>query len=907
MFLKRLFLILILIVAVSHQPRLALAFLGSGDDWTSGPGATTQKRKGTEGAENLPAGWEILYSEDFQGDKPEGWQLAEDDNHLIDVSWSKLRIRNKKKSDDLVEFVKLPIDPYGDYRIEVTFSFNSDNQKDGAGFFWGSDIMDYNQFSLTPGGKARLQVMRKKELRADGEFARLKEPIRFKDLNTGYSENFLAIEKKGDRVEYFANGEKLFSAPKVSLVGDAMGFRLAPQTEIKVSRLVVSQDTSPLRELSRLPYSRFVSKQKIDQALFSPDSRRLATESLIADKVTGQGAILLMFWAAEQDDPLPLDSRLYYGASSIKSQSLSFSKNGDMVVFPLKSNPAIFDLGTDGLKIKKIIENVFPAAMALSPDGQTLALHNIWIPVKAGAPAMHLNPGCELSLFDAATGKEKGKVSPPAAARGDGKCSVENITFSPDSAFFATVIRAKDFNGVLYESDTLKMVNILPSARRILLNEGMPHVLTRNVGDIESFDQYGKLSGGTKASLLGLDHNGILAGGPDETVMAVSSFGRYGIYLLSGDDVLQLQQNSLADSKALTAIYDQQRSKWVVAADNRFARLESLPDTQIRAIQLYAEAKELINNGFERPAGIKMLEAFALYPAVKNGLDLQLDLFFYKTPLLSLAGQVSLRQYRALMGGKWVPRLGVVVGDGGEQMKVRVSRIFPGSSMDKAGVKKDDLILSVAGKDLKNKAEYDELLQSLTIGAPVRVTIERNGSRQEMTVPVENMLEKDGGSAVFALFLYGNAAARAGHPDLTEWAAAEIRRLGTDYPSAFFTNIISFYATGLEGLAMAAKGLANDAYDHILLNGGLFDEGFTLVRDSILDYGDMWAPLYADRKKLAYLLKREEKDLAKPSGQWPLAVSFPRSDGTMIEVSSTPPTATSLQQRKPVNGAIVLE
>lgn len=74
---------------------------------------------------------------------------------------------------------------------------------------------------------------------------------------------------------------------------------------------------------------------------------------------------------------------------------------------------------------------------------------------------------------------------------------------------------------------------------------------------------------------------------------------------------------------------------------------------------------------------------------------------------------------------------------GGKRAPAFVDRVVSGSPAAKAGIKRDDLVLSINGTKVKNVAEYEKLAEDLRGGKPIEVLIKRK--QKLMRFPLRGM------------------------------------------------------------------------------------------------------------------------------------------------------------------------
>ena len=78
--------------------------------------------------------------------------------------------------------------------------------------------------------------------------------------------------------------------------------------------------------------------------------------------------------------------------------------------------------------------------------------------------------------------------------------------------------------------------------------------------------------------------------------------------------------------------------------------------------------------------------------------------------------------------------LGIFMEETENAKGVRVSRVVLGSPADQAGIKNDDVIVSIDGKAIASPVELRAAMEGTQPGQSLSVEVERNGARQQLTV-----------------------------------------------------------------------------------------------------------------------------------------------------------------------------
>lgn len=143
--------------------------------------------------------------------------------------------------------------------------------------------------------------------------------------------------------------------------------------------------------------------------------------------------------------------------------------------------------------------------------------------------------------------------------------------------------------------------------------------------------------------------------------------------------------------------------------------------------------------------------------------------------------------------------------------------------------------------------------------------------------------------AVRRLMDYGMFAVVANHPSLALDASSKIRQIHSGHLTEPGATSWLNAAVALEALVIASGEKADSVYDYIIEQEGKIQQGERFVTTYIINFPDYWEPLYADRKKLAYLLGVDEKKLPTPGPRQLSPQPYPDLSGKLIKASGTPP------------------
>ncbi len=83
------------------------------------------------------------------------------------------------------------------------------------------------------------------------------------------------------------------------------------------------------------------------------------------------------------------------------------------------------------------------------------------------------------------------------------------------------------------------------------------------------------------------------------------------------------------------------------------------------------------------------------------------------------------------------PRLGIRPGYGGDKNGLEVEAVTPGEVADKAGMKAGDLIVSIAGKPVKDIGSYMQAMSTQKKGATIEIIVVRKGNKTPLKAKLE--------------------------------------------------------------------------------------------------------------------------------------------------------------------------
>lgn len=354
-----------------------------------------------------------------------------------------------------------------------------------------------------------------------------------------------------------------------------------------------------------------------------------------------------------------------------------------------------------------------------------------------------------------------------------------------------------------------------------------------------------------------------IAFGPDNSILKVWNNCLEEYAILKGKKLIYVQEKRFADEKkAPSAVFVQQAGAWYALVDKKVHTMKAATPEMIRAAVLLDEGKELLSAGFHSAATRKIQEAMSLSPLQQDlqhsktyadfwtrGLplkDVGSLLLFHKDLLLKA-------EKRSMIG------IGVDKSEGG----IVVTSMNPEGPAAKSGLRKGDIIKVFNGRPVVSADDVST--RGVPIGSEITYVVQRAGRQIQLSTRTVTGFTDNTNLAIALrrLLEYGMLAVNTGHPQLAIEAAEEVTKLKKQYPLVMKWNIAARISPALRALVMAGTAADAKTYDYLLEQGGLMPEGNNFVSYYITGFPDFWAPLYADRKKLAYILNLDEAKLPK--------------------------------------------
>ncbi len=257
------------------------------------------------------------------------------------------------------------------------------------------------------------------------------------------------------------------------------------------------------------------------------------------------------------------------------------------------------------------------------------------------------------------------------------------------------------------------------------------------------------------------------------------------------------------------------------------------------------------------------------------------------------AGQIILHRIKALLATPKSGKLGVYLeGENGEA-KIKYFTTA-GSRLEKAGLQAGDVIVSIDGYPVRKPWPEDSWAYWKKVKPEQTIHIKylRGQEAKEARVKAYGSIEQN--HARFKMVLqeyvrFGAMAINSGHPGIGRQTIKRLKQLAKPHPFDAKNNGIDYphSIAVLAALELASTGKSKEAYALLLKEKYMKDRYVSEGARYIINYPDLFAPLYINPKKLAYLIGKKESDLAATPETFFQPQAFPDINGKMIAKGKT--------------------
>ncbi len=356
------------------------------------------------------------------------------------------------------------------------------------------------------------------------------------------------------------------------------------------------------------------------------------------------------------------------------------------------------------------------------------------------------------------------------------------------------------------------------------------------------------------------------------------------------------------DDAAILSAYSTQRNKWVLVGTKNIHTVSPFTDRELQAHALLEKGLEMINAEFHKPGIQKIKQAIDTDPQLEtvDSLTRTIKDLAHKNVPLKYLGEILLYRYSKLLEGEKAPKILVNI-DSDASGNTVISRVIKNGPADSAGIKKGDIVIALNEQPVQDAESLRKKIRTFSIGQTISLTVKRNGKDHTYSVKTctgYNNFQKVRW-AYFSLFEYGLLATTAGHPALAEQAAKRIRTdIIETYGPCLHQEKVERFPILLTAHSLAAAGKTDQAYNYIIEHDGIIVNNYKIPVWYIKFLPDIFKPLYANPKKLAYFLKIDVNKLPKPTGKTWSSQAYPDLTGTLLTPTSKP--RNLIPEQKPI-------
>jgi tetratricopeptide (TPR) repeat protein len=178
-----------------------------------------------------------VFEEDFH-DNHNGWSEADNADVYKKIQNGRLVFAHKRTENCWFAWPKTPIglNEDHDFRIEAVMTKIDGIDNHRYELVWGlKDVNNYFTFGISGSGSYRYSKS------TGGKWEALTDWTDSENIHKFNTTNTLAVEKRGDLIRFFINGQQVLEKPYVRGFGPNVGICLNRQMKVAVSRLVVTQ------------------------------------------------------------------------------------------------------------------------------------------------------------------------------------------------------------------------------------------------------------------------------------------------------------------------------------------------------------------------------------------------------------------------------------------------------------------------------------------------------------------------------------------------------------------------------------------------------------------------------------------------------------------------------------------
>ncbi len=181
-------------------------------------------------------GSQYSFYEDFS-DNQNNWLLKEDKNYSFKIENSKLRIKVEQDKTNYYNTIEHPINMNADFTVSAVVRWveGIDNNGFGINYCGNPSTQSHNVFAVSANGYYKIHYIEN-----NTSWKEIQGWTKSSIVNKNGAPNLLKIQKKGNYISFFINGESIKTIPFDGGYGNWFGFRVSDAQTVEFDQFIVT-------------------------------------------------------------------------------------------------------------------------------------------------------------------------------------------------------------------------------------------------------------------------------------------------------------------------------------------------------------------------------------------------------------------------------------------------------------------------------------------------------------------------------------------------------------------------------------------------------------------------------------------------------------------------------------------
>ena len=183
--------------------------------------------------DELNSNLSIIFEEFFDNNN-NGWYIDSGEYQKGTIVGGRYIIEHKRNVKCWLFYKNIKIDTKKNFKISSTMTFLDGVVDNGYGLLWGGlDSKNYYEFIISSNGQFIYEYF------LDGKLISESNWVESSKVNQGKRTNKIEIEKKGEKLEFRINDERIFTTTFTSFFGDRIGFSLNRKMSVAIDQIKI--------------------------------------------------------------------------------------------------------------------------------------------------------------------------------------------------------------------------------------------------------------------------------------------------------------------------------------------------------------------------------------------------------------------------------------------------------------------------------------------------------------------------------------------------------------------------------------------------------------------------------------------------------------------------------------------